>query len=63
MSFTQPPPLPKPSRYFENGCPGQCFYCGRRFEGSAIRHSESNRYFCSDECLEAAQLIRFSRAS
>src|SRR5262245_39985254 len=35
----------------------------RPFEGSAIRHSESNHYFCSDECLETAQLIRFNRAS
>jgi hypothetical protein len=61
MSFSAPPAPPKPSRYFENGSPGRCFYCGRPFQGSAIREPESNRYFCSDECLKTARFVRFSR--
>src|SRR5262249_2113869 len=50
-------------RYFKNGSPARCFYCGRAFQGSAIRHSETNRYFCSDECLETAKSMRFGGLS
>jgi len=60
MSFSAPP-APKASRYFENGSPSRCFYCGRPFHGSAIREAKSNRYFCSEECLETACFVRFSR--
>jgi hypothetical protein len=55
MSFAAPSPPSKPSRYFVNGSPGRCFYCGRSFQGSAIRDADSNRYFCSDYCLETAR--------
>jgi len=43
MSFSAPP-SPTRSRYFDSGCPTRCHYCSRRFEGSAIRDSEANRY-------------------
>jgi hypothetical protein len=54
MSLSDPPL--KSSRYFDNGSPTRCHYCGGRFEGSAIRDSKSNRYFSYDACLGAAQL-------
>jgi hypothetical protein len=60
MSFAAPPPTLKRSRYFDSGSPTRCHYCGRRFDGAAIRASENNRYFCSDSCLETEQIIRFS---
>jgi hypothetical protein len=46
------------SRYFENGSPTKCFLCGQLFEGSAIHDGESNRYLCSNECLEQMRLFR-----
>ncbi len=61
MSFSAPPPSDKRSRYFENGSPTQCHYCGHRFESCAIREPETNRYRCCDACLESAQFLRFSR--
>ncbi len=57
MSFSAPAP-PKRSRYYENGHPTRCHYCGRRFEGSAIRDSKTNRYFRSDTCLDAEEFVR-----
>jgi hypothetical protein len=42
----------------ENGRPTHCFYCGLRIEASAIRHSYTSRYFCSDSCLDAEEFIR-----
>jgi Ku protein len=60
MSFTASPPLER-SRYFESGSPRNCHYCGQRFVGSAIRDRETNTYFCCDDCLKTAKLLRFSR--
>jgi hypothetical protein len=60
MSFSASPPL-KRSPYFESGSPGNCQYCGQRFVGSAIRDRETNTYFCCDDCLKTAKLLRFSR--
>jgi hypothetical protein len=53
-------PSAKHSRYYENGHPTRCYYCGQRFDGSAIRDSQTNRYFCSDACLKTEEFIRFS---
>ena len=59
MTFSAPPPA-KPSRYYENGCPTNCSYCGQRFEDSAIHDTKANRYFCSNACLETEEFVRFS---
>jgi hypothetical protein len=48
------------SRYFENGSPTKCFLCGQPFEGRAIHDGESNRYLCSDECLESIRFFRLA---
>ncbi len=44
------------SRYLKNGSPGECHHCGRPFEGCAIRDRETNRYYCSDDCLESGRV-------
>jgi hypothetical protein len=58
MSFSKPPSALKRSRYFDNGSPTRCHYCGERFESSAIRDSHTNRYFCSASCLDAEEFVR-----
>src|SRR5262249_31116274 len=47
------------SRYLKNGSPGECRYCGRPLEGCAIRERETNRYYCSDDCLEGDKIEAF----
>ena len=47
------------SRYLKSGSPGECRYCGRPLEGCAIRERETNRYYCSDDCLERDKIEAF----
>jgi hypothetical protein len=53
MSFSDPSAL-KRSRYFDNGFPTRCHYCGERFESSAIRDSHT----ISESCLDAEESVR-----
>ena len=47
------------SQYIKNGSPNGCHHCGRPFKGGAIRESETNRYYCSDDCLESDKIEAF----
>jgi hypothetical protein len=52
---------PKRSRYFDNGAPMICYRCGRPFDGCAIRDGYTDRYFCSDACLERVHALLFGQ--
>jgi hypothetical protein len=41
------------SRYPKNGSAGECRYCGQPFDGCVIQDRKTNRYYCSDDCLES----------